>query len=165
MLLDLIVCLLPRIAFGTENCSSTIKETPPIDGSSLSCFHVLHGNVFRVISPSWFDASGHHLSPRVVRGFSPRSSVPTSSMSRSSLCLDLTRPVPPLHIAHCLPMSALISTTLPHGHICESTSPSSRSVVYLFNLFGRSRSPTRNGSLRLFVRGAVRSFFHSSSIA
>ena len=48
-------------------------------------------------------------------------------------------------------MRVLLSFALPHGHICASTS-SSRLLVYLFFLPGRSRSPTRKRSWSVFVK-------------
>ena len=49
-------------------------------------------------------------------------------------------------------MWVLLSVHLPKGHICESTLSSSRLLVYLFLLAGRSRSPTRNRSFSVFAK-------------
>ena len=49
-------------------------------------------------------------------------------------------------------MWVLLSIALPHVHICASISSSSRLLVNLFLLSGRSRLPTRQRSFRVFAK-------------
>ena len=54
-------------------------------------------------------------------------------------------------MSHSPTMSALISTALPQGHICASSSSSSRLLVYLSLLSGRCRFLVQNRNLGVFT--------------
>ena len=62
-LLAFVISLLTRHPF-REGAPFLLRiETPPTAGRSSRCFHILHGNILLVLSPSWFAACGHRLSP------------------------------------------------------------------------------------------------------
>ena len=108
----------------------------------------------KLLLPSCFAVCGHHLTPRIPTVLLLRSSLQNSSMSHSSILLisssDASRPS--LYISRSPTMCVLLSAFVPHGHICASMSSSSRLLVYLFLVSGRSRSPTRNRSFSFFAQ-------------
>ena len=80
--------------------------------------------------------------------------LPTSSMSHTSIFLISSSNTSnsPLDISYSPTMWVLLYFVAPHGHIFIATSSSSRLLVYLFLLSGRSKSPTRNRSFSYFVK-------------
>ena len=99
-----------------------------------------------ILSPSCFAACGQHLSPRMAIVFSLPSSVLKYYMSRSSMFFSSNTSRFSSSMSNSPTTWVLISIALPHGHICASTSFSSRLLVYLFLLSGRLRSSTWNRS-------------------
>ena len=132
-------------------------ETPPTFGSSLRFLHILHKNCLLMLSPSCFAVCGHHLSPRIAIVFSLLSSLPNSSMSHTSNCLISSSNAfrSSLYISHCPTMGVILSVVLQHGHIFVATSSFSPTLVYIFLLSGRSRSPTRKRSFSFFSRSPL----------
>ena len=129
-------------------------ETPPTSGLSLRFFHVLHRKFLLILSPSCFAfVCGHHLSSRIAIVFSILSSLPNSSTSRTSnlLISSSNASRSSLYISDSPTVWVLPSIVVPHGHIFVATSSSSRLLLYLFLLSGRSRPPTRNRSFSLFA--------------
>ena len=94
---------------------------------------MLHRNCLLILSPACFAVCGHHLPPRIAIVFSLLSKVyqtlPCHIRLMSSSPL-LAHPVPP-----CIPdspiniMCVLLHIVVPHGHMCASTSSSSRLLV------------------------------------
>ena len=82
-------------------------------------------------------------------------------MSHSSIFL-ISEHIPAPCTFHILPLCESYSAVLPQGHICASYS-SSRSLVYLFFLPGRSRSPTPKSQFQRLrvLYWAVQIRFHS----
>ena len=134
---------------------STIP-TPTRDTSyirrSLLFFHILHRKFLLILLYYCFAVCGHHLSPRIAIVFSLLSRVPNFSTSRSVYFPHLLR-----HISFLLvhfTFSLYVSSTLLLCHKGTSVHPSPPPLDYWYaSLFfsGRSRSPTRNRSSRIFT--------------
>ena len=129
--------------------------TPNRDTSNIRLLiafspHVLHILFLLILSPSCFAVCGYHLPPSIAVVFSLLSSVSNFSMSHSSFpSFSLTPPIPPCMFLILRPCE-FYSVALPQGRICASSS-SSRLLVYLFLISGRSRSPTPNPSFSFFA--------------
>ena len=145
MLLALVISPLTTHPFQDGAPFLLLTETPPTFGRSLCLFHILHRNCLLILSPSCFAVCGHHLSPRIAIVFSVLSSLPSSSMFRTSSFLSppLTHPVPPC-VFHILLLCESSSPFLCHTGTYFVATSSSRLLIYLFLFSGRSRSPTRD---------------------
>ena len=91
-------------------------------------------------------AYSHHWSPRIAIAFSTLSGVPDFSMSHSSIFIISTKHIPFLHAqftsSHHV-CTTVLSSALAQGHLCAPSSRSTRLLIYLFLLPGRSRFPTQ----------------------
>ena len=113
-----------------------------------------------ILSPSCFAVCGH-LSPRIAIVYSLLSSLSNSSMSHTSnFLISSTGFQSSLYISHPPTMYVLLSIVVPHGQIYVATS-TSRLLVSLFHLSGRSRCTTRKSQFRV-VHWAVQISFHSN---
>ena len=111
-----------------------------------------------------FAVCGHHLSPRIAIVLSLLSSLPNSCMSHpSNFLISSTNTFrSSLYISHYPFIRVLLSIVVPHGHMCTSTSSSSRLLVYLFCLVGPG--PLHEIAISAFrvVHWAVQIRFHSN---
>ena len=140
--------------------------TPPRDTTDIWAFIAfspyITKKVLRTLSPSCFAVCHHHLSPISTMAivFSLLPSVPTSPCCIRLFSSSLTHPVPPW-TSHTLPLCEFYSIALPQGHICVSSSSSSRLLVYLFFLEVSGPIPEITASTFRVVHWAVQLRFHS----